>query len=1095
MKIFAMQQENASGVQASTIQVCPITTELWNATPLGMVHIGKVTTLREVWARRISSHIRSLLPTMVVRLSLIFPTDLQAYYLVDAGGNRLDAAPINIVRNPAASDPTVRNGLSCIGCHTEGMKTFEDQVRAVVEQNPNPPFDKARALRLYTEKPLMNSLVDEDTERYRQALEATGDVFGGIEPVQRFHEAFQGPVGASHAAAAVGLETETFLQRIRSNKGLQNLGLLVLANGTMKRDAWTSKFSEVVFALDFPSRSTGIGVDPQTEIIPGASVYIPDVNLRAAIAVALGKNANAPITAAEMATLTNLDASSKGIRNLIGLEAARNLIVLQINNNPISDLSPLAGLAKIQEINFEETEVADLLPLNALYNLEIINAGNTHISNLAPLARLKKLRKLDTIKSDISDLSPLAGLTNLTRLNLYASNVTNLLPLKHLTKLTWLGLRYVNGISDYSPLAGLTNLKHIDLFRNRTSDISMLAGLINLETLQLDQNHIEDVSPLASLHNLETLVLSANRIVDVSPLASLHNLKTLTLDTNNIVDFTSLEGIRKNLEVFRWYKNPGYPQGGPKIEGPWLWLLLPTPYISLDTGVDYLVEASDGKVTEQGIATLGATEGTGVGDNVWLAGALEPYNYDPKESQSNLDNLRRALHIKNKSGRVVVYASITLYSPRIQHTKMFIGAGQFPRKVWLNGQLVYSYEHYIDSERWNSDYQDFFPITLQKGKNVLLVRHVYKSYREISFFSGFAPDTEYMVENPSIGYAFSEVQLHAGDTFTFDISAENIIDLAGWQFDIAFDPAVLKAISVDEGDFLKTGGGTTFFQKGKIDNRSGKITGLNSARLSGDGVNGTGTLLSVDFSAKAAGKTQLKLQNFQFGSRTGSLISAGPHEVTIIVERQLTTGDINRDGQVSILDLILVANRLGETAPPNSKIDVNGDGVISILDLIVVAQHLGKSTEAASPAILTMDNIDGLDPAMVQAWIAQARLEDDGSIAFRQGIAYLQSLLALLIPEKTTLLPNYPNPFNPETWIPYQLSEPADVTLRIYAVNGELVRTLALGHTPAGIYQNRSRAVYWDGKNDVGESVASGVYFYTLTTGDFTATRKLLIRK
>ena len=67
--------------------------------------------------------------------------------------------------------------------------------------------------------------------------------------------------------------------------------------------------------------------------------------------------------------------------------------------------------------------------------------------------------------------------------------------------------------------------------------------------------------------------------------------------------------------------------------------------------------------------------------------------------------------------------------------------------------------------------------------------------------------------------------------------------------------------------------------------------------------------------------------------------------------------------------------------------------------------------------------------------------------------------------------------------------------MRIYTINGELVRTLELGQTPAGIYQNRSRAAYWDGKNDVEDSVASGIYFYTLTAGDFTATRKMLIRK
>ena len=105
------------------------------------------------------------------------------------------------------------------------------------------------------------------------------------------------------------------------------------------------------------------------------------------------------------------------------------------------------------------------------------------------------------------------------------------------------------------------------------------------------------------------------------------------------------------------------------------------------------------------------------------------------------------------------------------------------------------------------------------------------------------------------------------------------------------------------------------------------------------------------------------------------------------------------------------------------------------------------------------------------------------------------SIQVSLLPQETTLLANYPNPFNPETWIPYQLATPADVTLTIYNIQGRVVRDLDLGHQRAGIYHTRSRAAYWDGKNAQGESVASGVYFYTLTAGDFSATRKLLIRK
>ena len=107
----------------------------------------------------------------------------------------------------------------------------------------------------------------------------------------------------------------------------------------------------------------------------------------------------------------------------------------------------------------------------------------------------------------------------------------------------------------------------------------------------------------------------------------------------------------------------------------------------------------------------------------------------------------------------------------------------------------------------------------------------------------------------------------------------------------------------------------------------------------------------------------------------------------------------------------------------------------------------------------------------------------------------LEQLARALTPDTTALLANYPNPFNPETWIPYQLSKAADVTVSIHAADGNLVRTLALGHQDAGMYKNRTHAAYWDGKNALGETVASGLYFYTLTAGDFTATRRMLILK
>ena len=969
------------------------------------------------------------------------PNGLQAYYLSDAGGRRLDEAPINIVSNPAASDPTVRNGLSCIGCHTEGMKDFEDRVRGVVEKNPDPPFNKARALRLYTDAATMNALIDEDTARYSQALEATGGVLGGIEPVQRFHEAFQRPLDAGHAAAAVGLESEVFLERIRENVGLQQLGLLVLETGTIKRDTWTSKFSEVVFALEFPTRSGNTEDDRREEIIPGASVHIPDPNLRAAIADALGKHPSATITPEEMATLTHLAANNRGIQDLTGLEFAINLDDLFAPDNQIADLSPLSELTNLRGLSLWLNPIESLSPIAGLSNLEYI-----------------------TLVGDggISDLSPLAGL----------------LKLKHF-------LSWGNPLSDLTPLAGSMQLEILDICGADVSDVKPLAKLTGLKVLYLVENDILDVSPLSELTNLTRLSLEKNNISDVSSLATLTNLKWLGLHHNSISDFSPLAAL-PDTTIFSRAFNPGVPTGGPKIEGPWLWITVPGE--GLDRQTDLLAEASSGNITEQQVATHGAIEGSSVGNDQWTQGKIAP------SGQWNIADMLDEIGSETNSDNHIVYGSIILDSPREQDTHLFFGGGGRV-KIWLNGELVYQSLVWPSRNAQASDYHDFLPVTLKKGRNVLLAA-IDSGSRENWWngFFGLETGTEYSVSNPQIGYTLSVPKIHAGDTFTLALNVADVHDLAGWQFDIAFDPTVLEVLEVSEGDFLKTDNGTTFFQKGSINNTTGKITKLSSARLSEDGVNGTGTLLSVAFTAKTPGQAHLKLENFQLAAITGAAIPVGLPEIFITVEGQLTTGDVNRDGQVSILDMVLVARQFGNTVPLDSAVDINGDGVINVLDLILVSQKMGASTAAAPPMLATA-GIHELNPAFIQSWIALAQLEDDGSLVFREGIAKLQELLSSLLPKEMALLANYPNPFNPETWIPYQLSEPAEVTLRIYSVNGVLVRTLVLGHLPAGTYQSQSRAAYWDGRNDVGESVASGVYFYTLTAGDFTATRKMLIRK
>ena len=550
-------------------------------------------------------------------------------------------------------------------------------------------------------------------------------------------------------------------------------------------------------------------------------------------------------------------------------------------------------------------------------------------------------------------------------------------------------------------------------------------------------------------------------------LAGLTDLTWVNVAKNRISDFSPLSESRENLKLV-WHSNPGFPTEAPKIEGPWLWVVLPGTVGEVLDSTDLLSEVSGGTVTEAEVATHGATEGGAVGSSVWTSHRLPPAGGNNIE-----DMLKRVI----RDG--TIYGSVSLYSPKAQNTTMYVGGDRGVR-VWLNGTLIYERL----KRQWADNYTDFFPVTLQQGRNVLLVA----IHTVGNGFFGFESGTDYTVST-GVGYTFSQTPIHTGDTFTLNIRAENVTDLAGWQFDITFDPAILEAINVSEGDFLKADGGTTFFHGGSIDNAAGKITGLNAAKLSTQGVSGTGTLLQMRFKAKSAGETELALHKFQFGSATGDSIPAGPHQITIVVEGQLATGDVNRDGVVTILDLILVAQQLGKRVSAGSPVDVNGDGVVSILDLIRVSQGIAGSP--AAPRV----GAEGVDAETIEAWIAQARLEDDGSHSFKQGIENLENLLASLIPEETALLANYPNPFNPETWIPYQLAESAEITLAIYDTNGQLVRRLAVGYQAAGMYRSRSRAAYWDGRNQLGESVASGLYFYTLTAGEFTETRRMLILK
>ena len=212
-------------------------------------------------------------------------------------------------------------------------------------------------------------------------------------------------------------------------------------------------------------------------------------------------------------------------------------------------------------------------------------------------------------------------------------------------------------------------------------------------------------------------------------------------------------------------------------------------------------------------------------------------------------------------------------------------------------------------------------------------------------------------------------------------------------------------------------------------------------------------------------------------------------------EEQALVGDVNGDNQVDLFDLVEVASMFGKKGK-GLVADISGDGQVDLFDLVQVAGNFGKSNVAASPTLLA----NQLTFTTQQKWSIQSAIVglEDMPVRSESEELVLSSLMAMLperLPEQTQLLSNYPNPFNPETWIPFELSQNSKVLVTIYDLAGTPVRTINMGHLQAGSYVNQSYAIYWDGKTDIGERVASGIYFYQIQMGDYIEIHKMVILK
>lgn len=478
----------------------------------------------------------------------------------------------------------------------------------------------------------------------------------------------------------------------------------------------------------------------------------------------------------------------------------------------------------------------------------------------------------------------------------------------------------------------------------------------------------------------------------------------------------------------------------------------------------------------------------------------------------------------------------------------------------------------------------------------------------ISAFVFGAEATTVMID-PAISNS-SEV----GEALDINVKIEDVTDLFGYQFDLAFDNTALKFSNIQSGEFLGSDGtdklvflnvndrqvyfdadpdilallmatGETVESEITPDiaaevNTAGRLTVVGTRIGNTANISGTGMLATISFEVLEIKDSALELENVELGSSQSDseaqFIETDTENGVVVVPE--IKGDVNNDGEVNSEDAILALRMAVELDKPSEMADMNNDGKVGADDVILIlraaiglaapdldslantSRHitivLGKSHGIAgqsveipvkidsaailaggnlaigynqavlravkvisNPDIMTASKIN--EPGTVHIAFAGANnpdkknsvrinfdiiADDISPLTFKSVKLYDRNALPLISrcingeftswaipPKRSALLQNFPNPFNPDTWIPYQLSAESEVSIAIYDATGRIVRRLNLGQNPAGVYQTKDRAAHWDGRNASGEIVVSGIYFVVLKAGNFQSIRSIAL--
>ena len=816
-------------------------------------------------------------------------------------------------------------------------------------------------------------------------------------------------------------------------------------------------------------------------------VHIPDENLKLALARSLNLpfNVNPAITKEDMRHLTRLELHDKGIKNLTGLEHASNLTKLYCELNPINDLSPIATLITLESLSLWGTPGLRIDALSNLTNLIYLDIAGCHLINLSPLTSLTKLRGLNARHNHIVDINALANLAALEELDLSNNRIHDISALSALQNLTHVWLHH-NQITDFTPLANLTRLERLEIQHNRSTDLNSLIEL-SIGHFVYDQICVIDPFPLRPRlvnRTYPSIFYRWNRepITNRPELSHLENLAHHDLRWGgSLFDLTFLEhpngfyvagninrAIQQRQDLHTINPNMIHLFDVGMRAAPLHWFPEDSPVWVRDNNGDIFIEVYGGqpvshglldftkaivqdRIVEQAIAVSKCGLYDGIFFDYWsevwpvlggFDGMQDRFFHSIEDEQNARDiilrRIRDATHpdfliMGNTNDRIIPRTA-----PSINGSFMETG---MPGAKTFDERLERKILRVENSLLWLDQ-------NLREPRTNCL-----EGYAII----GEAPDSP---NNLRWMRVLTTLSLTHSDGYVLfqPLDREGHYWYDFWDADLG-RPVGGKGQLYQETNGLYI---REYTNGWAVYNHSGAPQVITLPE-------------EVQGAASGLVNTEHALPNLD-GEMYLRMKPKNP-------------ADVNGDGVVNLFDLTLVAQAIGTGGAQG---DVNGDSVVNVFDLVQVAAAIGGG--GAAPSAYSPE-LSIISAANVERWLADAQGLGIGDATFQQGIRFLEGLLAGLTPKETTLLPNYPSPFNPETWIPYRLAREAEVAITIYDTKGTQVRRLALGNQEAGHYAERGKAAYWDGRNERGEAVASGIYIYQFRAGDYAASRRMVIVK